>query len=87
MRTPQTTIDTAVLDTIRGAHDALSVKRVFGDPQLAGDVTIVPVARIVGGAGGGGGQGPATSGNDARAGAPFAARARDGTHTAVQVRW
>lgn len=47
----------AVLDDIRGTRDALSVRRVFGDPITAGGVTIVPVARVAGGAGGGGGEG------------------------------
>lgn len=47
----------AVLDDIRGTRDALSVRRVFGDPLTADGVTIIPVARIAGGAGGGGGEG------------------------------
>lgn len=47
----------AVLDDIKGTRDALSVKRVFGDPYTANGVTIIPVARIAGGAGGGGGEG------------------------------
>ena len=39
----------AVLDDIRGTRDALSVRRVFGDPYTADGVTIIPVARIAGG--------------------------------------
>jgi uncharacterized spore protein YtfJ len=46
-----------VIDNIRGTHDALSVRRVFGDPVEADGVTIIAVARVSGGAGGGGGQG------------------------------
>jgi len=47
----------SVLDNIRGTHDAISVKRVFGDPVVLDGVTIIPVARVAGGAGGGGGEG------------------------------
>jgi uncharacterized spore protein YtfJ len=35
------------------AQEALSVRRVFGDPIHAGDVTLVPAAIISGGGGGG----------------------------------
>jgi uncharacterized spore protein YtfJ len=55
------TIDEArltVLENIRGARDALSVRRVFGDAYELDGVTIIPVARVAGGAGGGGGEGP-----------------------------
>src|SRR5690349_5861674 len=38
---------------LSGAQDAMSVRRVFGDPIPAGDVTLVPVAAIAGGGGGG----------------------------------
>ena len=47
----------AVLDNLKGTRDALSVKRVFGDPYELDGVTIIPVARVAGGAGGGGGEG------------------------------
>ena len=46
-----------ILDNIRGTRDALSVRRVFGDPHELDGVTIIPVARISGAAGGGGGEG------------------------------
>jgi uncharacterized spore protein YtfJ len=46
-----------VLDGIRGSRDALSVQRVFGDPHELDGVTIIPVARVGGAAGGGGGEG------------------------------
>ena len=38
-------------------RDAISVKRVFGDPYHVGDRTVIPVAAVSGGAGGGGGSG------------------------------
>jgi uncharacterized spore protein YtfJ len=37
------------------ARDALTVKRVFGDPIERDGVTVIPVANVVGGGGGGGG--------------------------------
>jgi len=47
----------AVLDSIRGTRDAISVRRVFGEPYVLDEVTIIPVARVSGGAAGGGGEG------------------------------
>jgi uncharacterized spore protein YtfJ len=38
------------------ARDTLTVKRVFGEPYEKDGVTIIPAARIRGGAGGGGGE-------------------------------
>ncbi|MEZ5378580.1 MAG: spore germination protein GerW family protein [Acidimicrobiales bacterium] len=48
--------ENSILDDLRGTRDLLSVGRVFGDPITAEGVTIIPVARISGGAGGGGGE-------------------------------
>jgi len=45
-----------VREALGQAHDAMSVKRVFGEPYQQNGVTIVPVARIAGGGGGGDGQ-------------------------------
>lgn len=47
----------SVLDNLKATRDALSVRRVFGDPYELEGVTIIPVARVAGGAGGGGGEG------------------------------
>jgi uncharacterized spore protein YtfJ len=47
-----------VKETITSAAQAMSVKRVFGEPYQRDGVTIIPVARIAGGAGGGGGEAP-----------------------------
>ena len=41
-------------EILGGARDAMTVKRVFGDPIESEGVTIVPVARVGGGGGGGG---------------------------------
>jgi uncharacterized spore protein YtfJ len=39
---------------LTGAQEALSVRRVFGDPIQADGITIIPVAKVRGGGGGGG---------------------------------
>jgi uncharacterized spore protein YtfJ len=68
---------------LNGAQDAMSVRRVFGDPVQAGDVTIIPVAVIAGGGGGG-------SKNGSDAGAGFGVSARPAGVFAVRsgdVRW
>ena len=41
---------------VAGARDAITVKRVYGDPIERDGVTIIPAARVAGAAGGGGGQ-------------------------------
>ena len=45
-----------ILENIKGIRDSLSVRRVFGDAYDLDGVTIIPVARVAGGAGGGGGE-------------------------------
>ena len=49
-----------VQQVLTGAQDAMTVRRVFGDPITVGETTIVPMA-VVGGGGGGG-----TKANDDR---------------------
>ena len=44
-----------VMKTIDQARDALTVKRVFGEPYERDGITIIPAASVRGGAGGGGG--------------------------------
>jgi uncharacterized spore protein YtfJ len=44
------------------ARDALTVKRVFGEPIERNGVTVIPVATIAGGAGGGSGESGGESG-------------------------
>ncbi|HEX9417226.1 MAG TPA: spore germination protein GerW family protein [Gaiellaceae bacterium] len=41
-------------DILSGARDAMTVKKVFGDPVEQDGVTVIPVAKIGGGGGGGG---------------------------------
>lgn len=42
---------------LRVARDLLTVRRAYGEPIQRGDVTIVPVARVIGGSGYGDGDG------------------------------
>ena len=49
--------ESAVVDNLRGTRDAMTVKGVFGEAYELDGVTIIPVARVSGGAGGGGGEG------------------------------
>ena len=52
----ETTVD--VEKTIEGAKEAITVRRVFGEPYEKNGVTVIPAARVQGGAGGGTGEGP-----------------------------
>jgi uncharacterized spore protein YtfJ len=52
-----------VQHTIEQAKDALTVRRVFGDPYEKNGVTVIPAARVQGGGGGGGGTGPEGEGS------------------------
>jgi uncharacterized spore protein YtfJ len=68
---------------LTSAQDAMSARRVFGDPVQAGDVTLLPVA-VVGGGGGGGTK------NANEGGAGFGLSARPAGVFAVrngEVRW
>jgi uncharacterized spore protein YtfJ len=49
--------DDTVLETVRTTREAMSVRGVFGEAYEVDGVTVIPVARISGGAGGGGGEG------------------------------
>lgn len=44
-------------DVTRTAADILTVRRAFGEPIREGDVTLVPVAKVLGGSGSGWGTG------------------------------
>lgn len=63
-----------VQDVIAQARDALTVKRVFGEPYEKDGVTVIPVARVQGGAGGGGGEGPEGQGRGSGSGFGVIAR-------------
>jgi uncharacterized spore protein YtfJ len=42
------------LETINQAREAISVRRVYGDPYHEDGVTVIPAANVMGGGGGGG---------------------------------
>ncbi len=44
------------LEAIKEARDAMTVRRVYGDPYQEEGVTVIPAATVMGGAGGGGDQ-------------------------------
>ena len=56
------------------ARDALTVKRVFGEPYEKDGLTIIPAARVQGAAGAGGGEDP--QGQDKGSGGGFGMTAR-----------
>jgi uncharacterized spore protein YtfJ len=57
-----------VSDVISQARDTLTVKRVFGDPYEKNGVTVIPAAKVQGGAGGGDGEGPDGTGKGSGSG-------------------
>jgi uncharacterized spore protein YtfJ len=63
-----------VEDLIRGARDAMTVDRVFGEPYERDGVTIIPAAVVRGGAGGGSGEVPKGEGRGGGTGFGLSAR-------------
>jgi uncharacterized spore protein YtfJ len=63
-----------VQDVIAQARDTLTVKRVFGEPYERDGVTIIPAARVQGGAGGGSGEDPQGQGKGSGSGFGMTAR-------------
>jgi uncharacterized spore protein YtfJ len=63
-----------VQDVIARARDAITVKRVFGEPYEHDGVTVIPAARVGGGAGGGSGEDAERQGKGAGSGFGMAAR-------------
>jgi uncharacterized spore protein YtfJ len=61
-------------EVIAQARDAITVKRVFGEPYEKNGLTIIPAARVRGGAGGGGGEGPEGQGKGSGTGFGVSAR-------------
>src|SRR5688500_10627342 len=43
-----------VLDTVNQTRDAITVRRVYGEPYQEDGVTLIPAAHVMGGGGGGG---------------------------------
>ena len=63
-----------VSDVITQAREALTVKRVFGEPYEKNGVTVIPAAKVQGGAGGGDGEGPEGMGRGSGSGFGLNAR-------------
>lgn len=62
-----------VQEVISSARDAVTVKRVYGEPFERDGVTVIPAANVTGGGGGGGGADQQGNGGD---GAGFGINAR-----------
>jgi uncharacterized spore protein YtfJ len=63
-----------VQDVLAQARDTMTVKRVFGEPYEKDGVTIIPAARVQGGAGGGSGEDPQGQGRGSGSGFGVTAR-------------
>ena len=63
-----------VQEIMTQARDAMTVKRVFGDPYERNGITVIPVAKVQGGAGGGDGEGPEGTGKGSGSGFGINAR-------------
>src|SRR2546421_12164004 len=63
-----------VNEVVAQARDAITVKRVFGDPYEKDGITIIPAASVSGGGGGGGGGGPPGQGGGSGSGVGMGAR-------------
>jgi uncharacterized spore protein YtfJ len=63
-----------VQEVLGQARDALTVKRVFGEPYEKDGVTVIPVAKVQGGGGGGDGEGPDGTGKGSGSGFGLIAR-------------
>jgi uncharacterized spore protein YtfJ len=75
---PTTTSPMDVQRLIEGARDAMTAKRVYGDPVERDGTTVIPAARVRGGGGGGSGRGsgPDGEGEGSGSGAGFGLDAR-----------
>jgi len=63
-----------VMQTIEQAKDSMTVKRVYGEPLEKSGVTVIPAARVQGGAGGGGGEGQQGEGRGSGSGFGLSAK-------------
>jgi uncharacterized spore protein YtfJ len=63
-----------VQDITSQARDALTVKRVFGEPYEKDGLTVIPAARVQGAVGAGGGEDPQTQGKGSGGGFGMTAR-------------
>jgi uncharacterized spore protein YtfJ len=65
-----------VQEVVAQARDAITVKRVYGEPYERNGVTVIPAANVAGAAGGGGGEGEGPEGTGSGTGTGFGLGAR-----------
>jgi uncharacterized spore protein YtfJ len=63
-----------VQEVLAQARDSMTVKRVYGEPYEKDGVTVIPAARVQGGAGAGGGEDPQGQGKGSGSGFGVTAR-------------
>ena len=68
-----------VNEVLTHARDAMTVKRVFGEPYEKDGMTVIPVANVMGGAGAGGGTSKGATGDTAAGEGAEAGDAATGT--------
>lgn len=61
-------------ETIAKAQDAVTVRRVYGEPYEKNGVTLIPAAKMAGGGGAGGGEDPSGGASGSGGGFGIAAR-------------
>ena len=61
-------------ELVKGHRDAVTVKRVFGDPYEKNGLTVIPAAKVIGGGGGGAGESPDGQGQGSGTGFGIAAK-------------
>jgi uncharacterized spore protein YtfJ len=61
-------------ELLEAQRDAITVKRVFGDPYEKDGVTVIPAAKVMGGGGGGEGEAPEGEGKGEGTGFGLVAR-------------
>ena len=64
----------AIDELIEGHRDAITVKKVFGEPYVKNGLTVIPAAKVMGGGGGGTGEGPGGEGQGSGTGFGLAAK-------------
>ena len=70
------TMQTELMDKIHEVEEAISVRRVFGEPYEKDGVTVIPAARVSGGGGGGSGEAPEGEGHGSGTGTGFGLSAK-----------
>jgi uncharacterized spore protein YtfJ len=51
-------LNQSIDELVKGYRDAITVKKVFGEPFQKNGITVIPAAKVMGGGGGGSGESP-----------------------------